>query len=190
MRIISSLEYAGTRAGLETHISDYLGALEAHKFTVDEPAPLPASGLVYELARSGEPWALESEQRWAWSPNGPMQLVSARPAFEHELAPGEHWADEDPSGKIWDGTVLRWYTEAELAMKTSCTARQARLALHAAGLLANVEAAIAAAGGATAIEWEYASTIERASPLVSAIAAQLGLTSAQLDALFEVAVTL
>jgi hypothetical protein len=67
---------------------------------------------------------------------------------------------------------------------TSVTARQARLALFAAGLLSTVEAAIAAEGGAVAIEWEYASTIERASPLVTEIASSLGLTEEQLDALF------
>lgn len=73
---------------------------------------------------------------------------------------------------------------------SSCTARQARLALHAAGLLANVEAAIAAAGGTVAIEWEYASTIERASPLVASMAEALDLSDGELDALFTAAAAL
>jgi hypothetical protein len=76
------------------------------------------------------------------------------------------------------------YVEPVPPIPTSVTARQARLALFAAGLLATVEAAIAAEGGSTAIEWEYASTIERASPLVTEIASSLGLTEEQLDELF------
>ena len=64
------------------------------------------------------------------------------------------------------------------------TARQARLALLAAGLLPQVEAAVSAAGGAVAIEWEYATEIERASPLVASIGAALGLTGVAIDALF------
>lgn len=66
----------------------------------------------------------------------------------------------------------------------SVSARQARLALLAAGLLAEVQAAVAVAGGALAIEWEYATEIERASPMVSNIGAALGLTEAQIDVLF------
>lgn len=72
----------------------------------------------------------------------------------------------------------------------SVTARQARLALLSAGLLSAVESAIAQEGGDVAIEWEYASTIERASPLVASIASSLGLTETQLDELFAQASTL
>jgi hypothetical protein len=76
----------------------------------------------------------------------------------------------------------------------SVTMRQARLALLQAGHLAAVTAALAAtpgmAGEAARIEWEYASTLERDSPLVQAFAAQLGLTGADLDALFTAAAAL
>ena len=76
----------------------------------------------------------------------------------------------------------------------SVTMRQARLALLQAGHLAAVTAALAAtpgmAGEAARIEWEYASTLERDSPLVQAFAAQLGLTGGDLDALFTAAATL
>lgn len=64
------------------------------------------------------------------------------------------------------------------------TMRQARLALLSAGLLSQVEAAITAAGDAARIEWEYAATVERNWPLVTALAAALGLTSSQVDELF------
>jgi hypothetical protein len=63
------------------------------------------------------------------------------------------------------------------------TMRQARLALLAAGLLDDVEAAITT--DADRIEWEYATTVMRDSPLVQSLSASLGLTDAQLDALFE-----
>ena len=74
----------------------------------------------------------------------------------------------------------------------SVTPRQARLALLGAGLLANVEAGLAAIPDAAVrtaaqVEWEYATVIERNSPLVAGIATGLGLTDADLDALFEAA---
>lgn len=72
--------------------------------------------------------------------------------------------------------------------------RQARLALHTAGLLQAVEDAIAAmpAHGQTAarIEWDYASTVERSSQFVAMLGAAIGLDDAQLDALFVSAAAL
>lgn len=62
------------------------------------------------------------------------------------------------------------------------TMRQARLALLAAGLLDDVEAAITT--DADRIEWEYAATVVRDSPLVTSLAAGLGLTEQELDSLF------
>tara|TARA_R110000782_G_scaffold114830_1_gene204970 strand:- start:454 stop:930 length:477 start_codon:yes stop_codon:yes gene_type:complete len=66
----------------------------------------------------------------------------------------------------------------------SVTMRQARLALLSAGLLPAVEDAIAGAGPAAKIEWEYAQEVERAAGLVPTMGAALGMTEAQLDALF------
>ena len=71
------------------------------------------------------------------------------------------------------------------------TMRQARLALLGAGLLPAVDAAVAAMlgteGDAARIEWEYATTVERQSALVSGLSGALGLSDAQLDGLFAVA---
>lgn len=68
------------------------------------------------------------------------------------------------------------------------TMRQARLALLGAGLLAQVNTAVAnmpgAEGDAARIEWEYAQEVRRDSPLVAALSAAFGWTSAQLDDLF------
>ena len=72
----------------------------------------------------------------------------------------------------------------------SVSMRQARLALLGAGLLDTVETAIAGAGPAAVIEWEYAQEVQRSSGLVPAMATALGLTDAQIDALFVTAATL
>jgi hypothetical protein len=70
---------------------------------------------------------------------------------------------------------------------TSISPAQARLALLGAGLLDQVEAAVAAGSRATQIAWEMATVIERSSPTVVALSAALGLTDAQLDDLFTTA---
>lgn len=70
------------------------------------------------------------------------------------------------------------------------TMRQARLALLAAGGLSSVEAYMATAPKAVQIEWEFADTVRRSSDLVTGIGSQLGLTSEQIDAMFELAKTL
>lgn len=67
---------------------------------------------------------------------------------------------------------------------TQVTMRQARLALLAADLLDDVEAAIVQADRAVQIEWEYATVVDRASPLVASISSSLGLSNAEIDALF------
>ena len=68
------------------------------------------------------------------------------------------------------------------------TMRQARLALHAAGQLAAVEAAINAlsepARTAARIEWDYSGEVQRHHGLVAALAPALGLSDEQVDALF------
>ena len=80
--------------------------------------------------------------------------------------------------------------EARVYIPQSVTMRQARLALLAAGLLSTVQTAIAGAGPAAVIEWDYATEVQRASGLVPAMATALGLTDAQIDALFVTAATL
>lgn len=67
------------------------------------------------------------------------------------------------------------------------TPRQARLALHAAGLLDQVNTAVQAAGVEAQIEWEYASTVERNSLLVETLVVTLGFTDEQMDELFNAA---
>ena len=81
------------------------------------------------------------------------------------------------------------------AVPQSVTMRQARLALLHAGLLDDVDAAIAAIPDpaqrkAAEIEWEYANTVERQSAFVQQLAAGLGLSAEQMDDLFVQAAAL
>lgn len=80
------------------------------------------------------------------------------------------------------------YVPEVVAVPEVVTMRQARLALLGAGLLAQVNTAVAnmpgAEGDAARIEWEYAQEVRRDSPLVAALSAAFGWTSAQLDDLF------
>lgn len=88
--------------------------------------------------------------------------------------------------------ILAW--RAALSAPKVVTMRQARLALLGAGLLAGVDAAIAALSSPTkeaaTIEWEYAATVERNSALVTTLAGALELDDGTLDALFATAATL
>lgn len=74
------------------------------------------------------------------------------------------------------------------------TMRQARRALHAAGLLSSVEAAIDTLAEpektAARIEWEYSSEMQRHNGFVAQLAPALSLSEAQLDALFVAAAAL
>ena len=71
------------------------------------------------------------------------------------------------------------------------TMRQARLALHAAGKLTAVNAAINALPDppktAALIEWEYSNSVRRDSQFVALLGPVLGLDAAGLDALFVAA---
>ena len=71
---------------------------------------------------------------------------------------------------------------------TVVTMRQARLALLAAGLLPNVDTAIAALPepkkSAAKIEWEYSQEVQRHNGFVGVLAPVLELTADQIDALF------
>lgn len=64
------------------------------------------------------------------------------------------------------------------------TIRQARLALLAADLLDDIDAAVAASGRAAQIEWEYATEVRRDHPLIAAMQAAKGLSDADVDQLF------
>lgn len=88
----------------------------------------------------------------------------------------------------YDGTT---WSKLPLPGSTTVSMRQARLALLEAGLLANIDAAIAAMPSpdkeAAQIEWEYATELQRDSALLAGIATTLALTSQDVDDLFDAA---
>lgn len=99
-------------------------------------------------------------------------------------------------GEIVEADTITWPEPPAppVPVPQSVTMRQARLALHAAGLLSSVDDAIASmqepAKTAALIEWEYASAVERSAGLVPAMAAALGMSEADIDDLFIAAATL
>jgi len=105
--------------------------------------------------------------------------------------------DGGPYVLIWNHPTLPQPTQeqidaaipADLSIPLTVSMRQARLALSQAGLLATVNTNMQSASEADQIEWEYATTVERYSPLVLNMATALSLTETQLDDLFKLAGT-
>lgn len=97
-------------------------------------------------------------------------------------------------GDLWDGTQYTTPPPPPVPVPVEITMRQARLALLGAGKLAAVDTAINAmtepAKSAAKIEWEYSNTVQRHNGFVAALGPALGLTDAQIDALFVAAAAL
>ena len=89
-----------------------------------------------------------------------------------------------------EGNTPEPFEEVTLSI-TSVTMRQARLALLAAGLLDDINAAIESLPSprkeAARIEWGYSTHVQRHNGLVSALAPALELSESQIDDLFSVA---
>lgn len=101
-------------------------------------------------------------------------------------------ATEGSIGWLYDGETFSPPPAPPDPVPASVTMRQARLALLGAGLLDDVDAALAAIPDAmqrraAQIEWEFAATVDRQSPWVANLAGALGLADEQLDALFVAA---
>ncbi|MBP0492882.1 hypothetical protein [Roseomonas indoligenes] len=112
------------------------------------------------------------------------------PAFVELSGPGSQSVGE---GWLYDGSTFSEPPHAEAPqdpVPASITPRQARLALLQAGLLDEVDAAVAAAGRAAQLEWEYATVVERSGTLVESLAAGIPLTDQQVDNLFRTASSL
>lgn len=58
---ISKGEWQGTKAELDAAVVAHRAAVEAHKNTVGQPAPLPASEAVERIVRRGEVYTFEEE---------------------------------------------------------------------------------------------------------------------------------
>lgn len=123
--------------------------------------------------------------------------LTAQPAYDVATQAVDEDAPQLADGVWTQQWTVRDLTAEELKARvpTVVTMRQARLALLQAGLLAQVETAIAAVEDpvqrqAVQIEWEYAAEVDRNHSWVQSLATALELTEAQLDALFALAATL
>lgn len=119
------------------------------------------------------------------------------PAYD----PLTHDVEEAPPALVAGSWTRQWRLVAVAApeamrrraawrARSAVSPRQARLALSQAGLLAAVTAWIASADATTQIEWEFALEVRRDWPPILACGAALGLSEAQLDALFAQAAEL
>lgn len=149
---------------------------------------VPAKPALFD-ADGNEVQAAEAERTKA----GGMQTVTLQSTSYHPTQLELIHADCATHGVTIEGddaqAVANWVADyvpppARVPVPQVLTARQAKLVLHAAGLLDDVDAAVAAADKATQIEWEYATEIRRDWPTLVAMADALGMTDAQLDDLF------
>lgn len=115
-------------------------------------------------------------------PHDTFTLDAIAPGIENRAAILNAWADfpEPPP-----------YVEPAPTPVTRVSPRQARLALLDAGLLDTVETELAKPENKAAlISWEYATSVERDSPLIATIGGALGMTEQQIDDLFTAAAAL
>ena len=135
---------------------------------------------------------------------GDYRLIESapEPAYNPEtqrLQPAD--APTPRTGQAWlRGWQVVALTAAEMTaiakakVPASVTMRQGRLALLAAGKLAQVDAAIASLPepqkSAALIEWDFSNELQRGNAFVATLGAALGLSDAQVDQLFITAAAL
>lgn len=95
---------------------------------------------------------------------------------------------------IYESEFNKWLATQEqkpdpILVPISVTPRQIRWALNAAGIRANVEAAVASSDQNTKDAWEFSNEVRRDNPLLTALASGLGLSSSNIDDLFILAGT-
>lgn len=84
---------------------------------------------------------------------------------------------------------LRAFLNPPPPVPVSVSPLQCRLALNDFGIRAQVEAAVAAGSQVIKDKWEFATEIRRDDPDLNALASAIGLSSAQIDSLFQLAAT-
>ena len=104
-------------------------------------------------------------------------------------------ADGSDAWASWRRVNGEWKPPGTVpSVPVAVTMRQARLALHAAGIYSLVDGAIASLeepGRTTAqIEWEYATELRRDHQLIAMIGAGLGMTEEEIDSLFSSAASI
>jgi hypothetical protein len=109
------------------------------------------------------------------------------PVLFNEAVAGKYGAVGAYVPDVDDGPVV---------VEVTCTRLQAKAALMQMGLLAQVEALIAAMDPLTQLAWAEASTYKRSSPLLNALAEYVtwpdgsSLSTADMDELFSIAQTI
>lgn len=107
-----------------------------------------------------------------------------------QIGPGQALREETP--ELIDGKWMQKWEVDEVPMPVPqiISARQVRLILLQQGLLETVGAMIEQQEEAVRIEWEYATEFRRDNPLLTGLAANLGLTDEQIDEFFIAAAQL
>jgi len=115
------------------------------------------------------------------SVEGPGFSLNAETHTEHTYPiEGWYWFDN------LDAALLGLSTP----ISTSVSPRQIRQALSAAGLRAQIEAAVAVSDQDTKDWWEFATAFERNHPMITTMATALGIADTQVDILFTEAAKL
>lgn len=127
---------------------------------------------------------------WQAVSDVPQYILETYPegTVEIPLKPGDHY--------YWNGSdwVYMPPDPAELLEQERagmvCSRFQAKAALHAAGLLNQVEAALSEDDAFAQLAWAEASEFRRTSPTMLSLAESLGMTDEQLDDLFRAAMAI
>jgi hypothetical protein len=149
----------------------------------------------YALPKSGLP--APSHPGWA---DGTLDVASfglfigaatAQPAFDTAIqnAPAEA-APVQVSGvwtQQWSAPLALSAEQLAALIPQSVTAAQAKEALLAAGLYSSIVTYLSTAPQSQQIAWDSTTSFDRNSPTLAAMASALGITGAQLDALFVAA---
>src|SRR5574343_647212 len=121
---------------------------------------------------------------------GKVEIYASEAAFRTGQGAISRFAFAIPSGAD-PFALAQTADENATLVPRAVTMRQARLALLGAGKLAAVDAAINSMAeptkSAARIEWEYSGEVQRHNGFVAALGPALGLTEAQIDALFVAA---
>jgi hypothetical protein len=130
------------------------------------------------------------------SPNENNRICQVE-AQDFPVAEPLFWADcPDDCTTAWtyNGTTFEPPAPPPVVIPDTVSMRQARLALFQQGKLSLIQPLIDSmaepAKTTTQISWDYATIVQRDDDLVIELSAALGLTSADLDALFTLASTL
>lgn len=166
-------DLVGTGSADDSPLEPGMFLVPAHATTIEPPETATNQVAVFD----GDKWVKADDYR----------------GQEYWLADGSHHVI-DRLGDVPPPDALIAPPTRATTVPASVTMRQARLALLQAGLLATVDAAVAAMTGpegeAAKICWEYSAEVWRADPFLTQLTAALSMTNEQVDNLFTVAATL